>query len=116
MTKIAQGRIGGGIKIRGELRGEEDLVIQGTVEGSITFPKNHLTVDQSAVIAANVAVQDITVRGEVQGNTSASNRVEILADAKVAGDIRSPRLVMQDGAKFRGNVDMHVELPAGLID
>ena len=116
MSKGMQGRIGGGIRIRGELRGEEDLVIQGKVEGTITFPRNHLTVDSQALITANVDVHEITVKGEVQGNTTASNRVEILADAKVAGDIRAPRLVMQDGARFRGRVDMQVDLPPGLID
>jgi cytoskeletal protein CcmA (bactofilin family) len=116
MSNDARGRIGEGIKIRGELRGEEDLIVQGRIEGAITFPKNHLTIDRSAVITANVSVQDITVKGEIQGNTEASNRVEIQSDAKVAGDIRAPRLVMEDGARFRGRIDMQVDLPPGLLD
>jgi len=108
------GLIGKAIRIKGELHGEEDLVIEGKVEGTISLKKNHLILERSAVIAASVEVENITIKGQMNGNTSASNRVEITADAKVVGDIKAPRIVMAEGARFRGQVDMDVKLPSGL--
>jgi cytoskeletal protein CcmA (bactofilin family) len=108
------GLIGKAIRIKGELHGEEDLVIEGKVEGTIALKKNHLILERSAVITAHVEVENVTIKGQMNGNTSASNRVEITSDAKVIGDIKAPRVVMAEGAKFRGKVDMDVKLPAGL--
>jgi len=108
------GLIGKAIRIKGELHGEEDLVIEGKVEGTIALKKNHLILERSAVITAHVEVQNITIRGSMNGNTQASNKVEITADAKVVGDIKAPRVVMEEGARFRGAVDMEVKLPPGV--
>jgi cytoskeletal protein CcmA (bactofilin family) len=108
------GLIGKAIRIKGELHGEEDLIIEGKVEGTIALKKNHLILERSAVITANVEVENVTIKGQMNGNTSASNRVEISADAKVVGDIKAPRVVMAEGARFRGAVDMEVKLPAGV--
>lgn len=112
MTKTTLGKA---IRIKGEVIGEEDLVIEGQVEGTISLRQNHLTLERSAVINAHVEVQNITIKGEMVGNTSASDKVEITAEAKVMGDIKSPRLVMEDGARFRGAVEMDVKLPQGLL-
>jgi cytoskeletal protein CcmA (bactofilin family) len=106
--------IGKAIQIKGELEGEEDLVIEGKVEGTISLKKNHLTLERSAIIAADVEVENITIKGSIDGNTSASNRVEITSDARIVGDIRAPRVVMAEGAKLRGSVQMEVPLPPGL--
>ena len=108
------GLIGKAIRIKGELHGEEDLVIEGKVEGTIALKKNHLIVERSAVITAHVEVQNVTIKGSMNGNTNASNKVEITADAKVVGDIKAPRITMEEGAKFRGMVDMDVKLPPGV--
>jgi cytoskeletal protein CcmA (bactofilin family) len=108
------GLIGKAIRIKGELHGEEDLVIEGKVEGTIALKKNHLILERSAVITAHVEVQNVTIKGSMNGNTNASNKVEITADAKVIGDIKAPRVVMEEGAKFRGTVDMEVKLPPGV--
>ena len=108
------GLIGKAIRIKGELHGEEDLIIEGKVEGTIALKKNHLILERSAVIAASVEVENITIKGQMNGNTSASNRVEITSDAKVVGDIKAPRIVMAEGARFRGQVDMDVKLPPGV--
>src|SRR5258708_6838880 len=96
--------IGKAIRIKGELYGEEDLTIEGKVEGTITLRKNHLILERAAVIAAHVEVESVTIKGEMNGNTAASNKVEITAEAKVVGDIKAPRLVMAEGARFRGSV------------
>jgi len=76
--------------------------------------KNHLTLEQSSVIKADVEVQNVTIKGQMNGNTKASSKVEITADAKIIGDIRAPRVVMEEGAKFRGAVEMDVKLPPGV--
>ena len=109
------GQIGEGIRIRGRLRGAEDLIIEGSVEGTIALTENHLILERSATIRANVDVKRITVKGAITGDTVASERVEITNEAWVKGDIKAPRLVVQEGAKFKGAVDMQVPLPAGLL-
>jgi len=112
---MTTGVIGKGIRIKGELRGEEDLAVEGRVEGTIALKHNHLIVENSAVITADVDVQNITIKGEMRGNTAASDKVEISTEAKVIGDIRAPRIVMEEGARFRGVVEMDVKLPPGLL-
>ena len=106
--------IGSAIRIKGEVVGEEDLIIEGKVEGTIALKNNHLTVEKTATMTGDVDVQNITVKGELHGNTTASDRVEVTSTAKVQGDIKTPRLVMADGAKFKGAVEMDVPLPADL--
>jgi cytoskeletal protein CcmA (bactofilin family) len=107
--------LGKAIRIKGEVHGEEDLVIEGNVEGTITLKDNHLTLERSALVTAHVEVKNVTIKGEMYGNTLASDKVEITAEAKVKGDVKAPRVVMQEGAKFRGAVDMDVPLPEGLV-
>jgi cytoskeletal protein CcmA (bactofilin family) len=106
--------LGKAIRIKGEVHGEEDLVIEGKVEGTIALKKNHLTLESTAVITAHVEVENITIKGAMNGNTTASDKVEITSDAKVVGDIKAPRVVMAEGAKFRGAVEMDVKLPPGV--
>ena len=107
--------LGKAIRIKGEVHGEEDLVIEGRVEGTIALRDNHLTLERSALVEAHVEVKNVTIKGEMYGNTLASDKVEITSEAKVKGDVKAPRVVMQEGAKFRGAVDMEVPLPEGLI-
>jgi len=107
------GIIGKGIVIKGELHGEEDLIIEGRVEGSIALRK-HLIVETTGVVMADVQTENITIKGEMNGNMVAADKVEIAADAKVIGDIKAPRVVIDDGARYRGNVEMVVELPSDI--
>ncbi len=104
------GRIGKAFRIKGELHGEEDLVIEGTVEGEITLQK-HLTIESSGVINANMKAAEVTIRGEVKGNTTADSRIAITTGAKVIGDVKAPRMVIEDGAKLKGAIEMDVKLP-----
>jgi cytoskeletal protein CcmA (bactofilin family) len=106
--------IGKAIEIKGEVYGDEDLIIEGRIEGTISLKKNHLILERSAVISADVEVDSITIKGRIDGNTNASNKVEITAEARVIGDIKSPRVVMAEGAKLRGAVQMEVPLPKGV--
>ena len=114
MAAEAPGVIGKGISIRGNLSGGGDLIIEGTVEGQIAL-KNHLTIEETGVVRADIEVERLTIRGEASGNIVASDRVAIMANAKVMGDIRAPVVVIEDGARFKGNVDMDIQLPDGIL-
>ncbi len=105
--------IGQGISINGRLTGDEDLVIEGRVEGTIAL-NNHLMVEVTGTVVADVEAVELTVRGTVSGNIAASQVVSIQADATVVGDVRAPRIIIEDGARFKGNIDMDVPLPEGL--
>ena len=100
--------IGSSIVIDGEISGDEDLVIQGTVKGKIAL-KESLFVEGSGVIEADIETANVEVSGHVTGNISATEKVELKADCKVVGDIRSPRILIADGAVFKGSVDMDVK-------
>jgi cytoskeletal protein CcmA (bactofilin family) len=104
--------IGSSIVIDGEISGDEDLVIQGTVKGRISL-KESLYVEASGVIEADIETANVEVSGNVTGNIAASDKVELKADCKVVGDIRAPRILIADGAVFKGNVDMDVKEAKG---
>ena len=102
--------IGRGITIRGNLSGAGDLVIEGQVEGQIAL-KNHLTIETTGKVQADIRAEELTINGEASGNIDAGARVAINASAKVSGDIKAPRVVIEDGAVFNGSVEMDVKLP-----
>src|SRR5882672_5610506 len=89
--------IGRGITIRGNLSGAGDLVIEGQVEGQIAL-KNHLTIETTGKVQADIRAEELTINGEASGNIDAGSRVAINASAKVAGDIKAPRVIIEDGA------------------
>jgi Integral membrane protein CcmA involved in cell shape determination len=97
--------IGSSIVIDGEISGDEDLVIQGTVKGKITL-KESLFVENSGVVEADIQTRNVEISGSVTGNIRASDKVEIKSDGRMVGDIKSPRILIADGATFKGNVDM----------
>jgi len=98
--------IGKSIVIKGDLSGEEDLVIDGKVEGKIQLPNNRLTVGQGGQVQAEVHAKSVVVVGRVAGNVNASERLEIHDKGIVEGDVKTPRLVVQDGAVLNGSVEM----------
>jgi len=97
--------IGKGLLIRGELHGEEDLIIEGTVEGTIAMDKS-LTIEAEGKIKADIETENITVRGEVIGNLVARNKITIHERAKIIGAIKAPRIELDDGAYYKGNITM----------
>jgi cytoskeletal protein CcmA (bactofilin family) len=99
------GVIAPGLFLRGELRGEDDLIIEGRVEGEVTL-KKHLTIETTGVVVANVATQNITIKGELRGDMTAMDKVEIHDGALVVGNIVAPRIVIAEGARFKGHIDM----------
>jgi cytoskeletal protein CcmA (bactofilin family) len=97
--------IGAETRISGEIRGEEDLVIKGHVDGKIQISQM-LTVDKNGIVQADVDVRQLVVAGTLVGNIVASESVRLLATARVVGDLASPRVMMEAGAAYRGRVDM----------
>jgi cytoskeletal protein CcmA (bactofilin family) len=104
------GIIGKGITIKGTLTGSADLVVEGRIEGHVSL-KNHLTIETSGKVQADIKADQLTVNGEASGNIDASSRVSISTSAKVSGDIKAPRVVIEEGAVFNGSIEMDVELP-----
>ena len=98
--------IGKSVVIKGELSGSEDLTIEGQVEGKIELKDHLLTIGPNARIKAQVFAKTVIVLGEVNGNVSASEKVEIRDGGSVDGDVVSPRVAIAEGAHFRGSVDM----------
>jgi len=108
-TTSSSGRlvnIGQTIFIKGELTGTEDLTIEGRVEGKIELKDHNLTIGPNGKIKADVFAKNIVITGELLGNAFASEKVEITNAGILKGDITSPRIVIADGAQFKGSVDM----------
>lgn len=99
-------RIGKTVIIRGEVRGGEDLTIDGRVEGTIQLADNRLTIGPNADVVADLAARDILVMGKVQGNVVATGRVELRAGCVLEGDVKALRLAIEDNAVLRGKVDL----------
>ena len=98
--------IGKSVVIKGELNGSEDLTIEGHVEGKIELKDHVLTIGPNGKIKAQVFAKAVIVLGEVNGNVTASEKVDIRDGGSVDGDIVSPRVAIAEGAHFRGTVDM----------
>jgi cytoskeletal protein CcmA (bactofilin family) len=98
--------IGKSVVIKGELNGSEDLTIEGQVEGTIQLRDHVLTIGPNGKIKAQVFAKSVIVLGEVTGNVTASEKVDIRDKGSVDGDIISPRVAIAEGAHFRGSVDM----------
>ena len=98
--------IGKSITIKGDLSGDEDLVVEGTVEGKVDLPSNQLTIGANGNVRADVSAKTVVVIGKVAGNVTGTERVEIEASGSVDGDVRAPRLVVQEGAVLNGAVEM----------
>jgi cytoskeletal protein CcmA (bactofilin family) len=109
----AIGVIGKGIEIKGTLSGAGDLIVEGRVEGEIAL-RNMLTIEESGEVQADVEVESIIVNGRMSGNIEANDKVHVSSTARMVGDIKSPRVVIEDGARFKGSIEMNVKLPDGL--
>lgn len=105
--------IGKSISIKGDLTGEEDLVIEGKVEGKVDLPQSELTIGANGHVKADVHAKAVTVVGRVAGNVNGSERVEVQATGVVDGDVRAPRLIVQEGARINGSIQMEDKAGAG---
>lgn len=98
--------IGKSVVIKGELNGSEDLMIEGQVDGKIELRQNALTIGPNGKINAEVFAKSVIVLGEVTGNITSTDKVNIRENGSVDGDITSPRVAIAEGAHFRGSIDM----------
>jgi cytoskeletal protein CcmA (bactofilin family) len=97
--------IGPTIVIKGKLKSDEDLIVKGRIEAEISSTKA-LLIENSGIVKANIQVKSARISGVLVGNISAESRIEIASDGRVVGDMHSPRIVISDGAAFRGKIDM----------
>ena len=105
---IPQTIIGKSVTVKGKILGNEQLTIEGTVEGRITIETTVLVRD-SGVVKADVDAANVNVAGGVIGNISVTEKIEIVSGGYVVGDIRAPRLIINDGASVKGNIDMEIK-------
>ena len=105
-TTADQATIGKSLVIKGEVTGSESLYIDGRVEGSINLSGNRVTVGRNGVVAANINAREIVVLGKVRGNLTASDRVDIRSDGSLTGDVVAARISIEDGAFFKGGIDI----------
>ena len=98
--------IGQSIQIKGELTGNEDLTIEGKVEGKISLKDHNLTIGANGKITAEIQAKTVMVIGEIVGNITADDKVEVAGTGSMKGDIVAPRVVLADGARFKGSIDM----------
>jgi cytoskeletal protein CcmA (bactofilin family) len=101
-----QATIGKGLFIKGEINGSESLYIDGKVEGSINLPGNRVTVGRNGQVSASITAREIVVLGKVRGNMSATDRVDIRAEGSLSGDVAAARISIEDGAFFKGGIDI----------
>ncbi len=105
--------IGESILISGSLNGDEDLTVRGRVEGTLTLTKT-LVVEPTGIVKAEVQVRNCVIAGAIVGNVTATESVEITKEGRMVGDIAAPRVIIVDGASFRGRIDMgEVDVDAG---
>ena len=98
--------IGKSVKVVGQISSKEDLFVDGTVEGTLEAPEHKITVGPHGTIQAALKAREVLVLGTIQGNVEAFDRLEIRKDAKLMGDIRTARIVIEDGAYFKGSIDI----------
>jgi cytoskeletal protein CcmA (bactofilin family) len=101
-----QATISKGLFIKGDITGSESLYIDGKVEGSVSLPGNRVTVGRNGQVAANITAREIVVLGKVRGNVTATDRVDIRAEGSLNGDVAAARISIEDGAFFKGGIDI----------
>jgi len=98
--------IGKSVVVKGEILSREDLTVDGEVEGTVELQEHRLTVGPNGKLKANVKAREIVVHGTIHGNVDVGDRIDIRKDAKLVGDVRTARIVIEDGAYLKGNIDI----------
>jgi cytoskeletal protein CcmA (bactofilin family) len=107
----ATGWLGASLRVKGEISGTEDLLIDGMVEGSIHLDERKLTVGKTAKLTADINARDVVVYGYVKGNVRAKGRVEIKKDGYVIGNLTTAQIMIEDGADFKGTIEIDRSAP-----
>ena len=104
--------IGKAVKINGQIHSKEDLYVDGDVEGTVEAPDHKLTIGPNGTVHATVKAREVVALGSIQGNVEAIDKIEIRKDAKLIGDIKTARIIIEDGAYFKGSIDIVKPEPA----
>jgi cytoskeletal protein CcmA (bactofilin family) len=104
--------IGKSVMIKGQIFSREDLTIDGEIDGSVELHEHRLTVGPNGKLQAGVKAREVVVLGTIHGNVEASDKIDIRKDAKLVGDIKTTRIVIEDGAYFKGSIDIVKPEPA----
>ena len=102
----ATSRLGPSLKIKGEISGNEDLVLEGSVEGLVELDEHKLTIGTTANLTADILAREVVVYGAINGNLRAKDRIEIKRDGSVNGDLTTARIMIEDGAYFKGAIEI----------
>ena len=102
-------RLGPSLHVKGEINGNEDLHVDGSIEGLMSLEDRKLTVGASAKVSADIVAREIVVYGSVKGNLRARDRIEIKKDGSVVGDLTTARIMIEDGAYFKGSIEIERE-------
>lgn len=102
----AGARIGKSVMIKGQIFGREDLYVDGEVEGTLEVPEHRVTIGPNGKLRASIKAREVVIGGSIQGNIEASDKIDIRKDARLVGDIRTARIVIEDGAYFKGSIDI----------
>ena len=105
-TSGGTARLGASLHIKGEITGNEDLQIDGSVEGLVSLEDRKLTIGASARVTADIIAREVAVYGNVKGNLRARDRIEIKKDGSVVGDLTTARIMIEDGAYFKGSIEI----------
>jgi len=98
--------VGSSMHVKGEISGDEDLLIDGSVEGLVQLDDRNLTVGTRAEVAADIIAGEVVIYGKVKGNVRAKNRIEIKREGSVIGDLTTPQILIEDGAYFKGSIEI----------
>ena len=107
-----QASIGKAVKINGQIYSKEDLYVDGDVEGTIELQEHRLTIGPNGKVHSNIKAREVVILGNVQGNVEASDKLEVRKNARLVGDIKTARIVIEDGAYFKGSIDTVKPEPA----
>ena len=102
----AQASIGKAVKISGQIYSKEDLYVDGDVEGTIELPDHRLTIGPNGKVHSNVKAREVVILGNSEGNFDARDKLEVRKNARVVGDVKTARIMIEDGAYFKGNIDV----------
>ena len=105
-SAMEQATLGATMLVKGELSGAQSFFVDGRVEGSIRFPDHRVTIGRTAVVLANIEAKEVVIMGTVTGNIDCSDRVDIRSDGSLTGDVIAARISIEDGAFFKGGIDI----------
>jgi len=110
-TPVEQATIGRSLIIKGEVKGDESIYIDGQIEGTISFAEHRVTVGRNGKVNANITAREVVVMGTVKGNIQCTDRVDIRAEGLLTGDVTTQRISVEDGAVLRGSVQIRTAEP-----